>query len=314
MAIQPNQIEVTYDVADKAKLDGVEPGAQVNPAIATQAEAEAGLDNAKMMTALRVAQAISVLAGGGSGETNTASNEGAGEGLFIQKAGVNLEFKTLIAGTGVTFGIAATTLTINASAGGLTDTDDLLEGATNLYYTEGRVTANSSVAANTAKVSADGSIATHSDVTLSSPTNGQVLTYNGSAWVNAAASGGSAAVVAAQIVIPTAGSLAARIAAATGLPAGWSIVLGNDGAVNAGLTSVGANASDIVIITGEGKSPAAIKVMKDFGGLVRQQVTYDPSTGDILESNDYNQILLKDPQNGTKAGTAQFEISIIVPL
>jgi hypothetical protein len=43
---------------DKAKLDGVAAGAQANPALATQAEAEAGTDNAKMMSPLRVAQAI----------------------------------------------------------------------------------------------------------------------------------------------------------------------------------------------------------------------------------------------------------------
>jgi hypothetical protein len=44
--------------SDKSKLDGIEAGAQVNAAIATQAEAEAGTNNAKMMTALRTAQAI----------------------------------------------------------------------------------------------------------------------------------------------------------------------------------------------------------------------------------------------------------------
>lgn len=42
---------------DKAKLDGIAAGA-VNPGFATQVEAEAGADNAKIMTALRVAQAI----------------------------------------------------------------------------------------------------------------------------------------------------------------------------------------------------------------------------------------------------------------
>lgn len=59
------------------------------------------------------------------------------------------------------------------------DTDDVIE-ASNLYYTEARVTANSAVTANTAKVSADGSIDTHSDVNIVSmpPTNGQVLAWN----------------------------------------------------------------------------------------------------------------------------------------
>lgn len=44
--------------ADKVKLNGIATGAQVNPTIATQAQAEAGTDNIAMMTALRVKQAI----------------------------------------------------------------------------------------------------------------------------------------------------------------------------------------------------------------------------------------------------------------
>jgi hypothetical protein len=54
------------------------------------------------------------------------------------------------------------------------DTDDIAEGGSNLYYTEGRVSANASVVANTAKVSADGSVTTHSDV--SSAGSGAIIT------------------------------------------------------------------------------------------------------------------------------------------
>ena len=63
-------------------------------------------------------------------------------------------------------------------------TDDIVEG-TNLYYTDARVDANTSVVLNTAKVSADGSIGTHSDVDVSTaaPVNGDVLTWNGANWV-----------------------------------------------------------------------------------------------------------------------------------
>lgn len=42
--------------ADKIKLDGVATGAQVNPAITSQTQAEAGTDNTTMMTPLRVEQ------------------------------------------------------------------------------------------------------------------------------------------------------------------------------------------------------------------------------------------------------------------
>ena len=48
-----------------SKLNGIEAGAQVNRALASQAEAEAGTDNVKGMTPLRVAQAIAALASGG---------------------------------------------------------------------------------------------------------------------------------------------------------------------------------------------------------------------------------------------------------
>ena len=88
------------------------------------------------------------------------------------------------------------------SSGGPADTDALPEGSTNLYYTEARVNANpnvatntaktgittlqaNSIAANNAKVSADGSINSHSDVDTSTtaPTNGQALTFDGTNWV-----------------------------------------------------------------------------------------------------------------------------------
>jgi len=54
----------------------------------------------------------------GIGEANTASNVGAGQGLYIGKTGVDLKFKTLVAGTNVTLTPAADTVTINATGGG----------------------------------------------------------------------------------------------------------------------------------------------------------------------------------------------------
>lgn len=63
MAIQNNQIELPFTQAEKDKLTAITPGAEPNAPTASQAEAEAGLDNFKMMTPLRVSQAIAALAG-----------------------------------------------------------------------------------------------------------------------------------------------------------------------------------------------------------------------------------------------------------
>jgi len=96
---------------------------------------------------------------------------------------------------------------VNGATGVVTlDTDDITE-AVNLYYTEARVSANTdvvantakisytdaaAVSANTAKISAGGSIDTHSDVdtTTATPSVGDHLEWDGSNWIPAPAGGG----------------------------------------------------------------------------------------------------------------------------
>lgn len=54
----------------------------------------------------------------GGGEANTASNLGAGEGIYASKSGVDLRFKSLVAGDNVTLTSDANTITIDATGTG----------------------------------------------------------------------------------------------------------------------------------------------------------------------------------------------------
>ena len=55
--------------------------------------------------------------GTATGEANTASNVGAGTGLFKEKDAVDLRFKSLVEGTNVTFTVGVDSITINAAGG-----------------------------------------------------------------------------------------------------------------------------------------------------------------------------------------------------
>lgn len=62
------------------------------------------------------------------------------------------------------------------------DSDAVSEGGSNLYFTNTRVAAAPATVANTAKVSADGSVGTHSDVDLTGILSGDILSWDGSSF------------------------------------------------------------------------------------------------------------------------------------
>ena len=157
----------------------------------------------------------------GGGETNTSSNLGLGEGLASTKSGVNLPFKSLVAGTNVTLSSDSTSVTINAAAtgggsGDLISTNnlsDVTSASTSLANLGGQadldVPSQAEAEAGTStservwtaerinqsiQALSTGGGATNlnglTDVTVSTPADTQVLTYNGSTWVNAAPTGG----------------------------------------------------------------------------------------------------------------------------
>jgi hypothetical protein len=67
------------------------------------------------------------------GETNTMSNVGAGNGLYVQKTGVDFELKSLVAGTNVSFTVGADSITINSVDTGESNTASNIGTGTGLY-------------------------------------------------------------------------------------------------------------------------------------------------------------------------------------
>lgn len=139
------------DIAvDGAKLDGIEALADVTDetnvksaldgAILTDIGTPASTDLILLQDAsdsnnLKVAQFSTFGGGGGGGgEANTASNVGTGAGVFKQKTGVDLEFKSVIGGVGLAETGNTSDVTVDLDINSLT-ADSTPDGATDYVVT-----------------------------------------------------------------------------------------------------------------------------------------------------------------------------------
>lgn len=161
----------------------------------------------------------------GSGEVNTASNLGGGAGVFAQKTGVDLEFRSLVGAGGISVTQSGTEITIDGTSINGTVTSVALSDSTSDFtisgspvttsgtiniglaatgvspgtYTNANITVDSkgriSFASNG---SAGGSLAINdlTDVNTAGVTNGQVLIYNqgSTSWVPATVLTGSSSI------------------------------------------------------------------------------------------------------------------------
>jgi hypothetical protein len=131
-------------VLDTATQPGDNLSTLVNDILASQAEAEAGTDNTKMMTPLRVAQAISILAAGLKNNPNASvppiatddDSEGYSVGSFWIDVVTDNAYRCVDATTNVAVWVKTTLSSSDLATVALSgDSDDLIEGSTQLLLT-----------------------------------------------------------------------------------------------------------------------------------------------------------------------------------
>lgn len=90
----------------------------------------------------------------GTGEANGGTSLGAGEGVFVDKVGTDLRFKSLVAGTDISLVSDANTITINSTASGGGDvrnivrSTDVTSGGVNYSAGTYQTVTNASVTIN----------------------------------------------------------------------------------------------------------------------------------------------------------------------
>ena len=130
--------------ADGTRLDTIATGAEVNAPLASQVEAEAGTENTKTMTPLRVSQAIAAISSGLQNKVDGTvppsvtddSNAGYSDGSFWIDVVANESYRCVDAAVGAAIWIRTTLQTTELATVALTgDSDDLTEGSINLLMT-----------------------------------------------------------------------------------------------------------------------------------------------------------------------------------
>ena len=128
--------------------------------------------------------------GGGGGESNIAGNLGTGEGIYAQKSGIMLQFKSLIGGDGIDLVSTGTDITIAVS--GLTSTDILNDSSASgstvtetLDSFDASITSNTDAIGNIVSDINTLSIDDLVDVDISSlaPTEGQTLVWSATKFI-----------------------------------------------------------------------------------------------------------------------------------
>lgn len=137
-------VAATAALAASATQPGDNLSTLVNDIIASQGEAEAGTNNTKMMTPLRVAQAIAVLAAGLQNKldatvdptTTNDDSEGYAVGSFWININTDESFRCVDATTNLAVWVKTTLQTSDLATVAVSgDSDDLIEGATKLLMT-----------------------------------------------------------------------------------------------------------------------------------------------------------------------------------
>ena len=154
--------------ADKTKLDGIEAGAEVNP---TASEIKTSYESNSDTNAFTDAEKSKLSGIEAGAEVNVVTSVNTETGAVVLDAddiddtSTTHKFTTasdISKLSGIETGAQVNTVdSVNSQTGAVSlDTDDVSEGTSNLYYTETRVSANTDVAANTAKISFDSASST----------------------------------------------------------------------------------------------------------------------------------------------------------